>query len=100
MLKGNTAGDGSALEVEVAQLLAQHDLGGQTGHGDVAHLGNQGYGAGGPGVGLQDVDHVISDGVLNIHQAHHVKLHRDAPGVFIDGVQVFGRDADRRDNAG
>ena len=66
MLKGNTAsltpkcGIGLLLQVQLRELLAQHDLRGDAGHGDVADLGDQRHGARGPRVGLQDVDHVAA----------------------------------------
>ncbi len=106
MLKGNTAsltpkcGILPLLEVQLRELLAQHALRGDPGHRDVADLRDQRHGARGPRIGLQDVDRVLADGVLDVHQPDHLQLHGDLAGVLVDRVDVLRRDADRRDDAG
>ena len=92
--------DGAAADPQIGQLLAQHDLRRDAGHGDVAHFRNQRDGPGSPGIGLEDVDHIAGDGVLDVHQTDDAEFHRDAPGIVVDRVLVAGGDADRRDDAG
>ena len=60
-------GDMLVRKLQVGEAFAQHDLGGQAGHGHIAHLGHDRYGPGGARVGLQHVDGVVVDGVLHVH---------------------------------
>ena len=99
MLNGKTAsltpkcGNLRCLQVQLRQLLAQHALDGQPGHLDVADLRDQRHGPRRPRVGFEDVDDVLADGVLDVHQPDDVQLHRDSPGVLADRVDVLLRDA-------
>ncbi len=88
------------FDVQIRQFLAQHELGGDAGHGNIAHLGDQGNRPGCPGVGLNDIDRVVGNGILYIHQPHHVQLNGDSSGIFLDGIQVLGRNADGRYHTG
>jgi len=93
-------GDPPGLELQIRQLLAQHELGADPGHGQAADLGHQGHRSGGPRIGLQNIDLALGNGILDVDQAHHVQTQRDLPGVGGDRVQVLLRDRDRRDHAG
>ena len=58
------------------------------------------HGATGTGVRFKDVDRVLADRVLDVHQADDAQLDSDLAVVLIDRVDVFGGDADGRDHAG
>ncbi len=88
------------FQLEVGQLFTQHDLGRDLGHRDVAHLGNQGHGPRGAGVGLEDVHGAAGDRVLDVDEAHHAELQRDAARVFLDRFHVLVGKAHGRDDAG
>jgi len=88
------------LQVQVFEFLAQHNLRGQPRHRDIANLGNQRHGSRRAGIGLQNIDDVIGNGVLNVHQADDAELHGNFLCVFINGVDVAGRNADGRNHAG
>ncbi len=68
-------------EAQLLQGVAQHHLGGQLGQGHAGGLADEGHGAGGPGVDLQDVDLVVLDRELDVHQAHHPQLRGQGPGL-------------------
>jgi len=87
-------------EGHIRQAFFHHQLCGYAGHGDVADLGDQGHSAGGPGIGLQNIDLVLGQSVLHIHEAHHLQLPGDALGVLLDGLNVPLRYAHRGDDAG
>ena len=40
------------------------------------------------------------NGILDVHQPHHIELNGNLAGVFIDGIQVLGGYADGRNHAG
>ncbi len=68
------------LEPERGERLAGHDFSGDAGDGEPDHFGDEGHGAGGARIDLEDVDVVVLDGELDVHQPHHVeragKFHR------------------------
>ena len=65
-------GDG-VVQVEVSQFFAGHDAGADFGDGYTGGLGDERHGAGGAGVDFEDVDEVVLDGVLDVHQADDVE---------------------------
>ncbi len=64
------------LEAEGGELLAGHDAGGDLGDGHADHLGDEGHGARGARIHFEDVDYIILDGELHIHQADDVQRQR------------------------
>ena len=83
-----------------ASQLAGNDIRGQWHHTDAAHLGYQRHGTGCPGIGLQHIHLAVFDGVLHVHEAYYVHLHRDLAGIFFNGLQVFFRDLPAGQDAG
>ena len=55
------------------QAPARDDAGRHLGQGHARGLAHEGRRAGGAGVDLEDVDDVVLDGVLDVHQAAHVE---------------------------
>ena len=51
-------------------------------------------------IDLEDVDHVVFDRVLHVHQADDLQRARDAPRVVADRAEVPLRDHERRHDAG
>ncbi len=87
-------------EVFFLELFPEHDAGGDAGHGEAAYLGNQGDGPGGAGIGLENVNRVVADSVLDVHEADHVHGFGDPLGIVANGFNVFFRDIDRRQDTG
>ncbi len=79
------------FQIEVSELLAKHNFGGNARHGNPAYLGNQRHGTRCAWVGFEHVDHILADRILNIHQPHHAHFARDGAGVLIDGLDVLLR---------
>ena len=92
---------------QARQGLAQHDPGGQIHHGHPRHLADIGYGAGSPGVHLDDIQLPMENQILNVYQplrpqgqgqllaggdhgVHHVVIQGEGG---IDGDGVAGMDA-------
>ena len=106
MLNGKTAsltpkcGIERVLRPSSPSFLPEHDLGGELGHRDVADLRDQRDGPRAARVGLEDVDDIPGDRVLDVHQADDVQRDGDLARVVADGLQVQRRDADRGDDAG
>src|SRR5512136_567551 len=88
------------FEIQVSKFLSQHDLSGDASHGNSADFGYEGYGSGCPRIRFQDVDHVVSNGILYIHKTYHIELHGYLPRVVANGIYVTDRNAYRRDHAG
>ena len=81
---------------QIGQLGAQHDLGGQIHHGYASHLADIGYGAGGAGVDLDDINLPFVDNILDVDQADDIQLPGQLAGVVDDGGpdllgEVLGR---------
>ena len=56
--------------------------------GDVADLGNQRHGARSAGIGFQNINHIVGDGVLDIHQSDDAQFHGDSLGVFFNRIDM------------
>ena len=82
--------EGFTFQIEVRDLLSQHDLGGNPGHGNVADLGNQRNGARCARIGFQDIDHIVGDGILHIHQADDIQFVGDLARILVNGLDVPG----------
>ena len=76
------------FEIQVGEFLPQHDLSGNTCHGNVADFGYEGHGSGCPWVGFQYVDHIVCNGILDIHETHDIKFHSDLLRVVADGIDM------------
>ncbi len=88
------------LQTEVGELLSEHQPGGEGGHLHVTDLTHKRHRARSPGVRLKDIDHVIKDGVLHVHQSHYAQLDGDTSGVLVDGGKLLVRNGHRRDHTG
>ena len=69
-------------------------------HVDVADLGYQRHGTGGPGVRFQNVYLSFADGILHIHQSHNTHFTGYGRSIFPDQVLVFFGNLHRRDHTG
>src|SRR5205085_213785 len=56
-------------DVEFFQRFAGHDFGGDFGPGDAGRLRDEGDRAAGAGVDLNEIDFIVLDGVLDVHEA-------------------------------
>ena len=92
--------DGLLRDAEFLQSLAKHYLRGDPRHRDGADLTDERNGAGGPGVRFQNVDDVVADRVLDVHQSDHVHFQRQFLSVALDRLDVLFRNGDGRDEAG
>jgi len=88
------------FQIEVGQLFPQHELGSEARHGNVADFRDQRHRARRSRIGFQDVHGFVGDGVLHVHEPDHIELHGNFAGVFVDGVEMPGRDADGGNDAG
>jgi hypothetical protein len=86
LLDGDVGQPSLLGEAQLLQGRAQHHLGGQLGQGNPDGLAHEGNRPGCPGVHLQDVDHPVLDGELDVYQPHHAQLqghgHRLFPDLF------------------
>ena len=62
-------GHGLFGKAEVDELFTNHDLGGEFGERDADGLGDERHGAGGPWVDFDDVEFVVFDRELDVHEA-------------------------------
>jgi hypothetical protein len=69
------------LEAEGGELLPSHDLRGDPGDGEADHLGDEGHRARGARVDLENVDVVVLDGELDVHQPDHVQRAGELDGL-------------------
>ena len=84
-------------QLEAGEAFAGHDAGGDLGHGNADDLGHEGHGARGAGVYFEDVDQIILDGELDVHQAHDIERQRHFFGLRFHlgddgGFQGIGRE--------
>ena len=63
-----------ACNSQIFQSASQHDFGGQLRQGSAGSLADKGNRSGGAGVYLQNIKLIIFDGILDIHQSHHVQF--------------------------
>ncbi len=91
--------DISLLQPQLVHSFVHHHLGGYPGHRYVAHFGYQRHRPGSTGIGLQHIDHIVADGILHIHQAHHMQLLSYLAGVLLNGLQMLAGDAHWRNDA-
>ena len=78
--------------IPIAQLRqpgAQHDPGSQVHHGHSGDLADVGHGAGGPGIDLDDVQLILVDQVLDVHQPFGAHGQGQLPGTLADPVEKF-----------
>src|SRR5512144_2103936 len=61
------------------QRPTEHHVGGQLGQRDADGLGDEGYGAGGTRVDLEDEDLLVLDRELDVEEADHPELARERP---------------------
>jgi len=87
-------------EAEFLQGLAGHDLGGEFWKWDSDGFADEGRGAGGAGIDLDDVEVVAFDGELHVHQAAHVEGLGELLGGVADAVLHRVAEAEGRDDAG
>ena len=87
------------LELQVFELGAEHEAGGEAGHLGVANLGDQRHRAGCTRVRFEDEHLAVFDGVLHVHEAAHMEGFGNLAGIILDGREVFLRDGYRRDDA-
>ena len=69
------------LQLEAGKLLAGHDARGDLGDRLADHLGDERHGARGARVDFEDVDEVVLDGELDIHQADDAERQRQFAGL-------------------
>ena len=74
----------AAHQAEGGKRLAGHDAGGDRRHRQADHLGDEGDGARGPGIDLEDMDLAILDGILDIHQADDIERPRQLRGLPLE----------------
>ena len=79
-----TPSDAIGLQSEVSEALAGHHSRRELGDGDPRRLGDEGHGAAGPGVNLDDVNLVILDRELDVHQTNHAQGHRKGRRLLFD----------------
>jgi len=89
---------GHALGADALGIQAApgHHPGGHLGQGDAGGLGDEGDGAGGTGIDLQDVDFVPLQGELAVHEAAHVQGPGEAFHLLADArlgalIEAVGR---------
>ena len=63
----------SLVKPRSCELLPGHDFRGELGERDADGLADEGHGAGGARVDLEDVNDLVLDGELDVHQAAHVE---------------------------
>ena len=86
----------SLVNAEFLQGLAGHHPGGDLGQGPPGGLGNEGDGAAGPGVDLEQVDGVVLDRELDVHQADDLQFQGQGHGLaadLLDQLRPSGRRA-------
>lgn len=93
-------GDDFGGEAEFFERFAGHDFGGEFGQRDADGFANEGRGAGGTRIDLDDVEVVAFDGELHVHQAADVEGLRELLGGIADAVLHGRREAEGRDDAG
>ena len=76
------------------------DLGREGHHADAADLGDQRDRAGCAGIGLQDEDDIVLDGILHVHQTDDMHLLGDPACILADGLQILLRNMSGGDDAG
>ena len=81
--------DALVMELQVAQRRPEHELRGVAGHRHVADFRYQRHGAGGTRISFQYVDQVLTDGVLDVHDANHLKFVGNTSGVFLNSDDMF-----------
>ncbi len=89
-----------AGEAQILQSPPDHHLGRQLGQGHTRRLGDKRNGPGSPGVDLQDVNPVVPDGKLNVHQPLNPKLPGQGVGIILDRLHEVIAQGIRRKNAG
>ena len=93
-------GDWPRGKIKFRYFFAQHNFGGNSRHIDIAHLRHNGDRPGGSWICFQNIDGIICDGVLDIHEAYHIHGDSYFLGIFIDRLNMFLWDADRWDDTG
>ena len=88
------------LEVQVANLFAEHEARGEAGHLGVTNLADQRHGTGCTRVGFKNKNLAVFDSVLHVHEAANVEVFSNLTGVILDGGEVILRNRDRRNDAG
>ena len=78
-------------EAHFLEALTRHDLRRQLGQRASDGFTDEGHGAGGPWIDLEDVDHFVLHGILNIHQAANPQLTRHGLGVLPNSLKNLGR---------
>ena len=87
-------------QVQVGQLLAEHQPAGHLGQRDADRLGDEGHGPRGPRVGLDHVQLAALDRELHVEQPDDAEAHRDAGGLLADAVEHLRAERVRRQDAG
>ena len=87
-------------QVQAGDGLAGHDVGSALGQGHARCLRDEGHGAAGAGVDLDDVDLAVLDAVLDVHQAAGAHCQRQALGALADLVDDALGEAEGRGAAG
>ena len=78
-----------SLDAQFQELFADHHLGGHLGPGDPCRLADKGNGSRGPGIDFKDIDDVVLDRILNVHQADHVEFPGQGVGVLLQLLDQF-----------
>ena len=105
---GGVEGQGAAVVVggdesfgfELGDGGAGHDAGGGFGEVDAGGFGDEGDGAGGAGVGFDDVEDVVFEGELDVHEAVDADAVGEGDGGGADFVDVFGAEGHGWEGAG
>ena len=64
---------GHGVQIKIRQFFARHHPRSDLGDGRSGRLGDKGHRTASAGIDLDDVDVLVLDGVLNIHQPDHVE---------------------------
>ncbi len=89
-----------AGKAERCDLLARHDAGGKLRQRHAGCLGDERHGTRGAGIGLDNVDHRILDGELDVDKADDAQALRQAAGDVTQLRDLSLRKRERRDAAG
>jgi hypothetical protein len=87
-------------DTQLTERLPHHHLGCHLGPGNSGCLADERDRSGGPGVDFENVNDVILDRILDIHQTDHLKFLSQGVGVLFESLDQFIVQGEGRGDAG